>query len=338
MVKSFNSYHIEERSFVSYIKREIHQGNLKRNFTEKQIGEIDIIVSEMTSNLIKYAGSGDVLYRVYNLDEKDSVFEILCLDKGEGMADTFKMKKDGFSTSSTLGQGLGAIERLSNFTQLYSIPGWGTIIYAMVSTQKSTELVPAGRDISVRGLLINKPREVVCGDGYYVHETKTHCRVMLGDGLGHGPQAKEAMDKAIDCFAKSTHNDPVDLLREIHEVVRKTRGLVATIAVWDKIRVEWRICGVGNISTRVYNGIQYKNYMPYNGTLGLNIPHSMNSTVHAAEKNQHLVMCSDGIQSRWDLNRYPAIFRYDGIILASCLYKDYVRGTDDASVLVVKVN
>ena len=338
MGESFHNYHIAERSFVSYIKREIHQGNLKRNFSERQIGEIDIIVSEMTSNLIKYVGSGDLLYRAYNIGDQDSVFEVLCIDKGEGIVDLIKMRKDGFSSSTTLGQGLGAIERLSTYSQLYSQLGWGTILYSKVSTPGLNKPGHAnGIDISSRGLVVNKPRESVCGDGYCIQDTKTHYRVLFADGLGHGPAAKKATDQAIEYFLASEENDPVELLRKIHGSVRHTRGLVGTIAICDRKAEEWVICGVGNILTRIYGGIHHKNYMPYNGTLGLNIPNSMNRSVYPVEKNQHLIMCSDGINSRWDLNRFPGAFRYDNMILASCIYKDYVRGTDDASVLIIKV-
>jgi hypothetical protein len=48
-------------------------------------------------------------------------------------------------------------------------------------------------------------------------------------------------------------------------------------------------------------------------------------------------MCSDGIQTRWDLNRYPAILKYDSTVLAAAIYKDFTRGNDDASVLIAKV-
>jgi hypothetical protein len=123
----------------------------------------------------------------------------------------------------------------------------------------------------------------------------------------------------------------------MHESVRKTRGLVAGVAVFDRIEMVWRICGIGNIAIRMYNGIQYKNYMSYNGTVGLNIPKTIKDSVFPIEKNQHLVMCSDGIRSRWDINGYPSIFKYDNTILASALYRDFARGNDDCSVLVAKV-
>lgn len=335
MDKSFNSYHIEERSYVAYIKREIHNQVAKTRFNETKAGEIDIIVSEMTSNLIKHVGKGELLFRIQDEVGSDLRFEILSIDSGSGMTDPARMIKDGVSTTNTLGQGLGAITRLSNFSQIYSLPGWGTVLYSLV-TSGDNKWTRRNLSLDVRALCVSKPRESVCGDGYQVRKTDTEVMILFADGLGHGAHAKQAVDAAGEVFMRSTEKDPVAVIRSIHEAIRRTRGLVATVAVYDLAANEWKICGVGNIFTRFYTGIQFKNYMPYNGTVGLNVPNSMNPTTFPGEKNQHLIMCSDGIKTRWDLNKYPAIFKYDNTVLAAVLYKDFFRGNDDASILIAK--
>lgn len=337
MDNSFTSYKVEERSYVSYIKREIHNHVLRGKFSETQAGKIDIIVSEISSNLVKHAGSGELLFRISDPDEKNSVFEILGIDHGPGIADTARMIRDGVSTTHTLGQGLGAIHRLSDMAQLYSRPGWGTIVYAMVKTKNKMMTGTNTSGIDIRALCVNKPREMVCGDGYMVKRTKSEIIIFFGDGLGHGPRAKEAIDRAGEFLLDSKAEDPVEIIREMHEKIRRTRGLVGTLSVYNLQRNEWRVCGVGNISTRVYSGIQFKNYMSYNGTIGLNLPSSMNASTFPAETNQFVTMCSDGIRTRWDLNKYPSILKYDAIMLAAAIYKDNTRGTDDASVLIAKV-
>lgn len=339
MDNTFTSYQIEDRSFVSYVKREIHSQVSHSRFTQMKVGEIDIVVSELSSNLIKHAGGGEMLCRLSE-GEVNTRFEILTLDNGPGIPDVARMMRDGVSTTGTLGHGLGAIDRLSSQSQIYSIPGWGTIVYAAFdSTPAPLYSKKAGAlNLDVRSICVNKPREVVCGDGYFVKRTETDVRIFFGDGLGHGQHAKDAIEKAVSAFRVSTEPDPADVLRLIHEQVRRTRGMVATVAIFDLEQSTWRLCGVGNINTRLYTGIQFKNYVPYNGTIGMNIPNSLKTSVYEVEKNQHLIMCSDGIRSRWDLNKYQAIFRSDPIVLAGCLYKDFSRRTDDSSVLIAKVN
>jgi anti-sigma regulatory factor (Ser/Thr protein kinase) len=337
MDKPFTSYQIEERSFVAFLKREIHTEVSKANFGEKTTGEIDIVVSEICSNIVKHGGGGEILYRTVRLSDEESAFEILGLDKGSGMSDPGRMMKDGVSTSRTLGHGLGAISRLSTLFQLFSLPGWGTVVYSRVTSDRSSYLKRGPLELETRGLNVPKPREKVSGDGFLEKRTDTQVRMFFGDGLGHGEHAKEATDRAKDFFFESNDDSAVDIIKGMHEHVRKTRGLVATVAILDKERNEWRVCGVGNILVRMYNGIEYRNVTPYNGTVGLNIATSMKDTVIGLEKNQHLIMCTDGIRTRWEIGKYPSIFKYDSIILAACIYKDFTRGNDDASIFIAKL-
>ncbi len=337
MDRTFTSYIIEDRSYVAYLKREIHKAVAAGKFSEQRAGEIDIIVSEICSNLIKYATGGEILYRVCHSGD-DSTFEILAIDKGPGIADIPRVMRDGISTSNTLGHGLGALERLSSVFNIYSIPQWGTIVYSKVATHHTGFVRKENLDIDIRGLCVAKPREVECGDAYSVKRTATDVRVFLGDGLGHGKYAQEAVQRAADFFFATDETNPVDIMRQMHEKVRRTRGLVGTIGIFDRKRNEWKICGIGNIVTRLYQGIAYKNYMSYNGTIGLNIPNSINCSTLPAERNQYLVMASDGIRTRWDLTKFPSILKYDNMVMAAAVYKDFTRGTDDSSILISKVS
>ena len=335
MDKCFTSYAIEDRSFVAFVKRDLHNQLLHSKFNKNRIAEIDIIISELTSNLIKHAGSGELLCRLSD-KEDGSMLEILTIDNGPGMADVHRMMKDGVSTSNTLGQGLGAIQRLSTGFQIYSMPKWGTVTYTWIDTAEKKRKRQIN-DVEVRGLCVPLGHEVQCGDAYAVTKTRNHVKIMLADGLGHGKHAHEAVATAHEAFVRTDELQPVEIIRHIHQQVRKTRGLVASVAVLDLKNREWKICGVGNISTRLYGGIMFKHYTSYNGIVGLNIPNTLNETVVPAEKNQQLVMCSDGIRSRWDLSRYPSILKNDMMLVAGALFKDYTRRTDDASIFIGKV-
>jgi hypothetical protein len=47
-------------------------------------------------------------------------------------------------------------------------------------------------------------------------------------------------------------------------------------------------------------------------------------------------MHSDGVQSRWDLSKYPGLLSRQAAVIAGVLLRDFRRERDDASVLVVK--
>lgn len=333
------TYKIEDRSYVSFIKREIHNSLGTAGFSPGRIGEIDIVVSELTSNLIKHAGTGELLYRISNEPDGNKAFEVFCLDNGQGINDISRMMRDGASTTNTLGEGLGAIQRLSDLFQIFSIPGSGTVAISkiLMNPTKIFQGKPAP-SLQVKAVQVCYPGEQVCGDGYSVQKTDDETRIFLGDGLGHGPHAHEAVQEGIKAFIECDYSSPAEILRFMHQKVKKTRGLVGTVAILNHGEKQWQICGVGNISTRLYQGLQSKNYMSHNGIVGLNIPNTMNNYTVEADQFQTIVMCSDGIKTRWDLGRYSGILKHDPSIIASVLFKDHARRNDDMTVLVGKVN
>jgi hypothetical protein len=48
------------------------------------------------------------------------------------------------------------------------------------------------------------------------------------------------------------------------------------------------------------------------------------------------VLCSDGIKSRWSLDGHPGLARRDPVTIATVLWRDFARGRDDASLVVVR--
>jgi Anti-sigma regulatory factor (Ser/Thr protein kinase) len=325
-----------DRSYFAILKKEIHALALRANFNERKIGEIDIIVAEMATNLVKHAGGGHLLVKLVEEHGIEGI-EIISIDNGPGMTDVGRMMTDGTSTKNTLGLGLGAIKRLSDVFQTYSQKTWGTVILV----RKFKEELPAftkRSKIELSSIVVPKPGEDICGDGFFTQSTKNHLKLFLGDGLGHGPEAARAVREAGIAFSECADTYPPDILRYINNAVRKTRGLVGTVAVFDIKQKKWEICGIGNISTRINGPNLSKNYMAYNGIIGLNVPRTLNAQEIEHEKGQVLVMCSDGLKSRWETTRFTGILRCDLSILAAALYKEYTRNNDDASVAVCKIN
>ncbi|WP_080059114.1 ATP-binding SpoIIE family protein phosphatase [Spirosoma aerolatum] len=331
-----NSPHVRfqalDRSYLSSIKKGIYQLATLVGFTTQRLNEIDLIIAELTSNLIKHAGGGELLVRHFQL-ASNAGLEIISLDNGPGMADPARMMQDGISTTNTLGHGLGSIKRLADQSQLYSIKGWGTILLVRIFKNPLTAQAKAS-GFEFRSLIVAKPGETMCGDGIYVKKTDGYIKLFVGDGLGHGPEAYTAVQAAINAFRVCVDQRPADIIRFLHRSVHKTRGLVGSIVVYDVQNHRWNWCGVGNISTRLSGAITNKNLLSYNGIIGMNLPSAMNDHFLPLEPGQLLIMCSDGIQSRWDANKYPLIHRYDLTVLAAALYKDYARQTDDVSLFI----
>src|SRR6202000_2041816 len=132
-------------------------------FTGHRLGEIEIIIAEVTSNLVKYATKGgEGLARPLSHPAKG--MEIIAIDHGPGMNRPLKMMEDGVSSSNTLGQGLGAIRRLSDTFDLYSLPGWGTILYSRAFINRKPHSTK--NELHISALNLSKQHESVSGDAW----------------------------------------------------------------------------------------------------------------------------------------------------------------------------
>jgi anti-sigma regulatory factor (Ser/Thr protein kinase) len=119
---------------------------------ERRTAAAALVATELATNLLKHAEGGQVLIDVVAppvLREGSwgpRVVQIAAVDHGPGIPDVPAALRDGFSTSRSLGAGLGTCRRLSDDFALHSVPGRGTVAVARVSsTPRGTE-GPAGTE------------------------------------------------------------------------------------------------------------------------------------------------------------------------------------------------
>ena len=129
VVKHHQRFQLADRSFANIVKRDITRLAESHGFSQAEVGRINIVVSEMASNLLKYSPIGGEIFVRFT---PDKALEIICLDNGPGMKDPQRMLVDGTSTTGTAGEGLGAIMRQSHTFDLYSHPGCGTVILSRI--------------------------------------------------------------------------------------------------------------------------------------------------------------------------------------------------------------
>ncbi|MES2431440.1 MAG: ATP-binding SpoIIE family protein phosphatase [Bacteroidota bacterium] len=332
-----NSPHIRinipNKTYQAFARSEIKKIAQEIGFSGNRLGQLEIIVAEHTSNIIKHTlKGGEILVRKIDLGEILGI-EIISIDNGPGMLSPLKMMEDGASTSNTLGQGLGAIKRLSDEFDIYSIKGWGTILLSRFYLKK--DLLPPSLPIEVKGIMLPKLGETKCGDNWDIVLKGNSLKMCLADGLGHGEHAAEAAVAALISFKATLKNEPAVALRTMHALIKKTRGAVVTIAYLDITKMKLFYCGVGNISGKVI-GLRNRSFLSYNGIIGHTIPNTINDHNYDWEENDILIMHSDGLNTRWDMQKYPMILKHDSTILAAALYKDNNRGNDDVTVVVIR--
>lgn len=86
-------------------------------------------ISELTRNIVLYAGEGTVTLRPIERGSKKGI-EVVCEDHGPGIEDVNLVMQDGYSTSRGLGMGLPGAKRLMDEFEIESQVGKGTRVTA----------------------------------------------------------------------------------------------------------------------------------------------------------------------------------------------------------------
>ncbi len=107
------------------------------------------------------------------------------------------------------------------------------------------------------------------------------------------------------------------------------------VAVLDEEAGVVRFAGIGNIAAVVLNGAERRHLVSHNGIVG----HEYRKASEFSQPWQTqsvLLMHSDGIGTQWDLGRYPGLLARDPSLIAGVIYRDFLRGRDDATVVALK--
>lgn len=329
----YKRFELRDRSYFSLTKKEIRKYALEAGMSEMKLANMDIVVAEMISNLEKYGKEGELLCKISNIQSIE-YFEILCIDSGVGIVDPEKMLIDGNSSTNSLGIGLGTIKRLSDFFEIYTKDGWGTIVLSRIIIRSSNEI---NLPMRITPMVLAMPGQEVSGDGFDYKFERNKIFILVADGLGHGPLAHQAVSEAIIAFRNCDRDLPQDIIRYIHEAIRKTRGIVASVVVYNLATKKWQVSGVGNIATKFSNILRSKSIICYNGIIGHVLPNTINSQELSGIEYPVVTFCSDGIKSRWDIDKLAYIKRYDPSIQAAAIYKSFGRQTDDMTVVIAKL-
>jgi anti-sigma regulatory factor (Ser/Thr protein kinase) len=298
---------------------------------ESRCGAVAIVATEMASNLVKHAGRGHIL--VQPLHGSNAGLRIMSVDKGPGIADVPGALRDGHSTAGTMGSGLGAIRRLADSFDLYSVPAAGTVVCAEFRQSSGKQIARSALEVGV----VSEPMagEDVSGDGWGMRTSVDGILLMVVDGLGHGLLASEAAREAERVLFETQNTSPKDIIQNTHAALKKTRGAAEGIARIDIEKGLLSYVGVGNISATIVAPAASRSIASHNGILGQNAERVQEFTFPWNADNI-LVMHSDGLVSRWDLQRYAGIWNKPSSVIAAVLHRDFSRGRDDVTVLVAK--
>lgn len=183
----------------------------------------------------------------------------------------------------------------------------------------------------------NLPGESVSGDLYLVHETDVGVLVGVVDALGHGVEAQAAATAAVAALNKFAHEPLNILLQRAHTALIGTRGVVMSLASFNRHdrTVTW--LGVGDVEGRIVFADptvipSRTTLVTRGGIVGAHIPASR-PWVIPVSPGDILIFNTDGIRSGYVTDVAPT-----GPVqqIADQILARFGKMTDDALVLVAR--
>ncbi len=294
--------------------------------------EAELAATELATNLVKHAAPGGYLL----CRKSGDGIELISVDKGPGLpAGWLRGIENAVPAAEPraggLGLGLATVRRLSDVFDCYSGTA-GTVILARLRGCNPS----ANAHFAWGAVNVPLGGSGESGDGWSVAAGRSLSAILV-DGLGHGPDAAAAAAAAVTAFSSDPDAGPADILLHAHEAMRGTRGGVIGACTVDPSRGELCFAGLGNISGRLLNGTASQGLVSQDGTAGTQLaPPRARVLAFPWGPDAMLTLTSDGIGRHWNLRDYPGLLRRDPAVVAATVHRDHQRGSDDATILLVR--
>ncbi|HEY2676350.1 MAG TPA: SpoIIE family protein phosphatase [Steroidobacteraceae bacterium] len=159
------------------------------------------------------------------------------------------------------------------------------------------------------------------------------------DGLGHGEEAFGAAALAKAAIEAHSQETVESLVQRCHTVLRRTRGAVMSLAAIDLEGGLLRWVGVGNVQALLcrFDAAAMparEELLLRSGIVGAQLPRLCSATVPIRRRDT-LIFTTDGIRSSFG-DRLVA--SETPRLLAQNILNNYLQGSDDALVLVARIN
>lgn len=320
----------------------------RMGFSDGQRENMVLVAAEMVSNQIKYAGGRGML-QIWQ--QPGAVLDLLALDFGPGISNLALAHRDGYSSSKTLGKGLGTIRSLSHESGIYTVPELGSASVNApwhgcafwsrftTSQKKPVENPAANLRATKPGFIVGLFTRALTDDRYngdriYLEQHEDKIRWLHMDGLGHGELAQKATDNLADLLLISP--DVLQVLEKVDLQLRTTRGAVAMLSDLDINVMKAQILGIGDMSAYFYVDDQFQNITFSPGILGKE--HKTPRVIPIDLKKQSTVItASDGIRRSWNEATFPGLWKQHPQLIAYVLGNILGRGSDDQSLCVVRI-
>jgi anti-sigma regulatory factor (Ser/Thr protein kinase) len=323
-------FHIRDSSDVAAARRAGNHLAMRIGMNDTAAGRVALAVMEAATNIVKHAGQGELLLRPLRSDDTKAV-EILAIDAGPGIPDLDASMQDGVSTVGSYGGGLGAMRRAASDFDVYTQADMGTVVWLRVGSIVPRQSLPWQLGV----VCLPMAGEDISGDAWAVCGDADHLMAVVADGLGHGPDAALASEAATTLLKNCSALPPGLFMQDLHTALQRTRGAAVGVARMECRADRVLFAGVGNIASCIVDPRGRQQLISHNGIVGSNI-RKVQEVVSPWGPDSTLILHSDGLASKWNLDQYPGLLAKPPPLIAAILYRDFSRKRDDVAVLVIR--
>jgi anti-sigma regulatory factor (Ser/Thr protein kinase) len=274
---------------------------------EPRTAAASLVATELATNLLKHARAGRVLIDVVDLPapregRPGRAVQLTAIDHGPGIADVAGALRDGFTTTASLGAGLGTCRRLADDFDLHSVVGRGTVAVARVGAGAEAGRAgdpPGIPPVRAGGVNVPFAGADFSGDAWAWVRSGDRVTLMLADGLGHGGEAARASTAATDALRRWAHLPPAEALGRIHSALAGTRGAAVAVAQLDTWAGRLSFAGIGNVTARLREADGWRTLLSRPGIVGVHRPRTVREDVVAWSPRSLLILHTDGLPGRW---------------------------------------
>ena len=323
---------------VSLVRREVRERSAALELPEVVTGRLVNIASELGHNQLAHARGGVIALRAL---ERDGVagLEVIAADRGPGIrAPSTALRgiprvpeSSDPALRTSLGVGLAALLEHADESDFDVRLGEGTCVWA----RKFARPVARRREIGMYG--VPYPDELASGDDAVFVRDRDQLLIGLADGLGHGPHARVAARGAVEALREQRAAPLQEILARAHDALQTTRGAVMACVRVDEAAGELESANVGNVSVRLCGPQLHKHFSGRSFVLGS--PGNLRSPLMeraALGPRDALILFSDGVTSRMNLENELDLLREHPLVIAHQFVERFGRGNDDMLVLVAR--
>jgi len=180
-----------------------------------------------------------------------------------------------------------------------------------------------------------------CGDVHLVCDVGDGVLAAVIDGLGHGEEAAAAARRARDTLVRYREQSAISLVRQCHQALAETRGVVMGVAAFSAADNTMTWVGIGNVEGFLLRADRRvaprrEDMLVRSGVVGLQLPH-LHASVITLDHGDLVVFTTDGVRPEFK-QRIGLLTALPPQRLADDILREYHKPVDDALVLVGRLS